>query len=361
MVKQKATASSKKKASPVAKVTLALKPQAVVKRLLSAIPERARDVLTRRYGLGAQAERMTLESIGQMYGITRERVRQIENYALSAIRKSDAYKKEQPAFDELEAFVVALGKILPERELLEKSARDEMTQNHIHFLLVLGQPFTKVREDDDFLHHWFVDDVWAKKIKTALHTLYENFTDDALVPESEMIDMFLEHIRDLSEQYKNEEILKRWLSLSKRIGRNPLGEWGKSTSSNVSLKGVRDYAYLVIRQHGSPMHFTEVAKKIAELFEKEAHIATTHNELIKDSRFVLVGRGLYALKEWGYSTGVVKDVIRDVLKTNGSLTREEIIDRVLKERYVKPNTVLVNLQDTKQFKRLADGRYTLVA
>jgi DNA-directed RNA polymerase delta subunit len=123
---------------------------------------------------------------------------------------------------------------------------------------------------------------------------------------------------------------------------------------------MRDYAYLVIRAHGSPLHFSEVAKKIKKMFGREAHVATCHNELIKDSRFVLVGRGLYALREWGYSTGVVKDVVLDILKKHGSLSKDEIIDLVLKERYVKPNTVVVNLQDTKTFKREGNGKYSLV-
>jgi DNA-directed RNA polymerase delta subunit len=107
------------------------------------------------------------------------------------------------------------------------------------------------------------------------------------------------------------------------------------------------------------MHFREVAKTINELFDHNAHVATTHNELIKDPRFVLVGRGLYALSEWGYSTGVVKDVLRQILETEGPLSREEIIDKVRKERYVKDNTILVNLQDTNLFKRLANGTYAV--
>jgi hypothetical protein len=108
------------------------------------------------------------------------------------------------------------------------------------------------------------------------------------------------------------------------------------------------------------MHFKEVADSIKNLFKKNAHVATTHNELIKDKRFVLVGRGLYALSEWGYSAGVVKDVLRDILKTHGPLTREEIIDKVKKERYVKDNTIIVNLQDTALFKKLPDGNFIIV-
>ncbi len=133
-----------------------------------------------------------------------------------------------------------------------------------------------------------------------------------------------------------------------------------ASSPNVSARGVRDYAFLVLRKHGSPMHFTEVAKAIGAHFDKRAHIATTHNELIKDKRFVLVGRGLYALSEWGYSTGVVRDVIAEVLKKNGPLTREEIVDKVMRERYVKPNTILVNLQNPKYFKKNKESKYSSV-
>ncbi|MDQ5927659.1 MAG: hypothetical protein QG633_97, partial [Patescibacteria group bacterium] len=87
---------------------------------------------------------------------------------------------------------------------------------------------------------------------------------------------------------------------------------------------------------------------------------TTHNELIKDGRFVLVGRGLYALTDWGYMQGVVRDVIKKVLNEHGPLKRDEIIDKVLKERYVKPNTIIVNLQDPEHFEKQSDGAYKLV-
>jgi hypothetical protein len=103
-----------------------------------------------------------------------------------------------------------------------------------------------------------------------------------------------------------------------------------------------------------------VAKLIGEVFKKKAHVATTHNELIKDPRFVLVGRGLYALKEWGYSTGVVRDVIREILKKNGPISKEDVLEKVMKERYVKANTVMVNLQNPKYFKKNKQGLYTVV-
>lgn len=338
---------------------ITFKPKQVVKRLLSSLSPRALDVMTKRYGLGESVDRMTLEAIGKTYGITRERVRQIENFALTAIKKSDAFKKEGEVFDELNKLVVSMGGVVCEEDFLMHISKDESTQNFIYFLLVLGEQFSREKEDENFRHRWIVDDKVSMKVHDAIRELYKTLSHEDLVPESEIVASFLNHLKDVSEEYKNEEITKRWLALSKTIAKNPLGEWGVAQSHNVNARGMRDYAYLIIRKHGSPMHFTEVAKSITQVFGKKAHVATCHNELIKDNRFVLVGRGLYALSSWGYEKGVVKDVIAKLLKKEGPLTKKEIIDQVLKERYVKENTVFVNLQDPKMFKKTKEGKYAL--
>jgi Sigma-70, region 4/HB1, ASXL, restriction endonuclease HTH domain len=339
--------------------SLTIKPKQVVKALLKSLPDRAQEVVVKRYGLGKETEKMTLEAIGKSYGITRERVRQIENYAIANIQKSKEYEAQAPAFKELETMINSMGGVIAEEDLLDAVSKDASTQNHFYFLLVLGRTFKWQKEDDHFKHRWHIDDNHSKKIEEALRKLYKNLKDDDIIPESEMIDTFLNHIEDMNDQYRNTEILKRWLSVSKKVGKNPLGEWGVSSSSNIKAKGMRDYAFLVIRKHGSPIHFREVAKQIQKMFGKTAHVATTHNELIKDPRFVLVGRGLYALSEWGYMSGVVKDVIRNVIEKNGPLTKKEVIEKVLKERYVKENTILVNLQNPKYFKKDKEGKYTV--
>lgn len=339
------------------KASLSFKPKQVTKRLLSVLTRRGQDVIANRYGLNANGARMTLDAIGKKYGITRERVRQIENHSLTLIRKSKEYRELEPVFAELKETILALGGVMAERDLLKLLAKDLTTQNHIHFILVVGEHFIKEKEDEDFRHRWHVDPELSKKIQTALKRLYSKLDDDELVLEGDLINSFLEEVKDLNEKYKNEEVIKRWLALSHRIDKNPLGEWGKTSSPNVNAKGMRDYAFLVIRKHGSPIHFKEVAKAISQYFNKKAHVATTHNELIKDPRFVLVGRGLYALAEWGYMSGVVKDVIRKIIEKEGPLSKDEIIKKVLKERYVKENTILVNLQNTRHFKKDKENRY----
>ncbi len=339
--------------------TITFKPKQVVKRLLSTLSPRALDVITKRYGLGESTDRMTLEGIGGGYSITRERVRQIENFSIMTIKKSDVFKKEQAVFDELDKLIISMGGVVCEEDFLMHLSKDLSIQNHIFFLLVLGDQFKREKEDDNFRHRWIVDDKTSMKVHDGLRKLFASLSHEDLVPEGEIVEAFLNHLKEVAEEYKNEEVTKRWLGLSKTIGRNPLGDWGMTDSHNVSARGMRDYAYLIIRKHGSPMHFTEVAEAITEVFGKKAHVATCHNELIKDPRFVLVGRGLYALSTWGYEKGVVKDVVAKILKKEGPLTKKDIIDRVLKERYVKENTVFVNLQDSKLFKKTKEGKYTL--
>ena len=339
------------------KITLHFKPKEVTRRLLSSLAKRSQDVLVSRYGLGSKSNKLTLDAIGKKYHITRERVRQIENHSLVTIRKSKVYKDSEPIFTELKEVIIGLGGLVAEKDLLKHLSEDSHTQNHFHFLLVIGEEFKREKEDEEFRHRWHVDAALSDKIKTALRKLYAKLSDDELVFESDLINSFLEEVKDLNEKYKNDEVIKRWLSISRKIGKNPLGEWGRFSSSNVNAKGMRDFAFLVIRKHGSPIHFKDVAKAITQYFNKKAHVATTHNELIKDPRFVLVGRGLYALSEWGYMSGVVKDVIKKILEKEGPLPKEKIIEKALKERYVKENTILVNLQNPKYFKKDSSNRY----
>ncbi len=340
--------------------TLDFKPKSIVKKLLDGITPKGRDVLISRFGLGKDQEKNTLEAIGQKYHITRERVRQIENAALANIRKSKTYKESSEIFEKLKSQISSLGGIIAEEDFLNLMApKDKSLQNHLYFLLVAGDMFKRSKEDEDFKHRWHISDPDARKVEEALKKLYKSLSDDELLPESEIIERFLKHLEDINQNYRDAEVLKRWLSISKKIGKNPLGEWGMADSKNVSVKGIRDYAYLAIRKHGSPIHFSEVAKSIEKMFSKKAHVATTHNELIKDPRFVLVGRGLYALTEWGYINGIVRDVIKKILEKNGPLTKKEIVEKVMKERYVKENTIMVNLQNSKYFKKDKENRYGL--
>jgi hypothetical protein len=340
---------------------ISFKPKQVTKRITSHLQDRASDVIMSRFGLTADAAKKTLEEIGKKYNITRERVRQIEDTALNSIKKSDAFKKEQAVFEEIKQLISSLGGIISEHEFLHHISKDQATQNHINFYLELGEAFKKHREDNHFHTRWSVDDETAVTVHDSLKKLYSSLSDEDLVPETEMIKKFFDQLKGVADHYKNEEIAKRWLAMSKTISKNPLGEWGKASSPNIRTRGVKDYAFLVMRRHGSPMHFREVADSIAKTFGRKTHYATCHNELIKDSRFILVGRGMYALAEWGYKAGIAREVIRDILKREGPMVKDDVVEKVMKERYFKKNTILVNLVNPKYFKKNKAGLYSVAS
>jgi hypothetical protein len=336
------------------------KAKEITKKLLKTLPERSADVLVRRYGLGKSVRRETLESVGRSYGITRERVRQIESGAIAALRKSDAYLDNQAVFIEIAGVIKDLGGVVSEERLLDELSNSESMQNHIHFLLVLGNSFTLLKENTNFVHRWYEDKMLSERVHNAVESLHKKITRDQLLAEREIIDRLLEELGDIDESYRKPEIALQWLQLSKRLARNQLGDWGRVGSPGVHMRGIRDMAWLVLRRHGSPMHYSEVAKAIEETFGRKANSATCHNELIKDERFVLVGRGLYALYDWGYTDGLVKDVLIDILKKHGRLSKEELMDTVKRERYVKTNTIMINLQDTDTFGIDENGRYFVI-
>ncbi|MGH7237493.1 MAG: hypothetical protein ACREGF_03080, partial [Candidatus Saccharimonadales bacterium] len=140
------------------------------------------------------------------------------------------------------------------------------------------------------------------------------------------------------------------------------GRWGLIKWPMVNPKNIRDKIYVILKENGQQMHFNEIAAAIkgSDFKRKDVTTQAIHNELIKDQRFVLVGRGIYGLKEWGFKKGTVSDIIADVLREAGQpLHRDEIVKRVLKSRFVKEPTILLNLQGKPQFKRVSRATYDL--
>src|SRR3989338_3785734 len=245
---------------------LSFSPKTVTKDLLAGLPERSRKVLTDRFGLSSKGESRTLDAIGQEYGITRERIRQIENHSLATVRDSESYTAQMTAWEDLKRAIHTLGGVVAEETILVEVPKSEVDRNHIIFLLTVGHHFNDRREDANFKTRWHVDEQLAEAVEHALVNLYESIESHQLTPEEEFIELFNKHLREAGIKNRPPEVLVRWLSISKRIGKNPLGDWGRTESPHVRIKNTRDFAYLTLKRHGSPMHFTEVAKGIEKLF-----------------------------------------------------------------------------------------------
>lgn len=339
-------------------ITLGFKPKAVSKKLLNSLNPRTREVIVKRYGLESE-ERKTLESIGKEYGITRERVRQIENFALNTIKKSKEFTEHESIFEELADIIRNMGILVPEDVFMNSISNDSIIHNHVNFYMTLHPKFSKNKETELFNHSWNIDKDLSNHIHDSLAKLHSSINPEDLLKEEEVISRFVGMLSEVADEYKNNrQVIDRYLKLSKIISKNPLNEWGHSASSNVKARGIKDYAYLILRKEAAPMHFRDVAHAINTTFNKKAHVATCHNELIKDKRFVLVGRGMYGLREWGKVGGTVKDIIKNIITDNGGkMHKDDILRKVLEIRDVKENTVMVNLNNPKYFKKVSVGYY----
>ena len=94
---------------------------------------------------------------------------------------------------------------------------------------------------------------------------------------------------------------------------------------------------------------------------RSVNLQAVHNELIRHDNFVLIGRGIYALSEWGYERGTVAEVIEKILAEKGELAQDQIVDLVLKRREVKKITIVLALKNNKQFVRVGRKQYRLKA
>jgi len=321
----------------------------ICSNLLKVLQKRQREVISRRFGLVASASdrkkagRETLESIGKSFGISRERVRQIERDAFLNLKPE--LKEYQKVFQYFKGYLNGAGGVKKEDLLLENLA-GRNSQNQVFFLLNLGEGFQRFAENSDLHSFWAVKpDSLAESQKII--SLISDKLDKIGKPLK---------IKDLARKIGlNQKVLTSYLEISKKIERNSEDFWGRRDWPEINPRGIKDKAFLVFKKTQKPLHFTEVADLIQAALSQ-----TVHNELIKDPRFVLVGRGLYALREWGYEEGVVKDVISKVLQgAKKPLSKEEILEKVLKQRLVKANTVLLNLSNRKYFSKKPGGYYAI--
>ena len=326
--------------------------QKICQDLIKDLPQRQKDIVEQRFGLEDE-ERKTLEAIGQVYGITRERVRQIEEDGFSKIRPK--LEKYQEVFQYFEGEIEKFGGLRKEDILLNSLAGSKF-QNQVFFLLILGEKFQRFAENKVFHSLWAIDQNSFNFAKEVL-----DFLSKKLLEINQPLS-FANLLKKANLQFKSltSRSLQSYLEISKRIQPGIEGNYGLKDWPEINPRGVRDRAYLVFKKEKRPLHFAQVTRlinnsKFEKISQPPALIQTVHNELIKDQRFVLVGRGLYVLGEWGYQPGVVKDVISMILQEEKKpLTKEEIIDRVLKQRIVKVNTILLNLG---HFPKTANGKY----
>jgi hypothetical protein len=323
---------------------------------------RQKEVIFARFGLdgtGAAAGQ-TLAAIGDKLHVTRERVRQIENGAVSVIKRNISHSTElQGILEKIRKFIAGKGGIAKKSDVVRYAATvaSGAKENHVDFLADASGVFHLYREDDAFHPFYYVTDKDLKSAKTFVEgwVAFLKGRKDKVFAESYEVQL----AGFMKMKAIERAIAENYLSISKHIHKNPYGDTGLGEWPEIRPSTVRDKIYLVLKKHGEPLHFEDIATHInrAKFDDEKALAPTVHNELIKDDRFVLVGRGLYGLKEHGYEAGTAREVIAKILKTKGAMNTTEVIDAVNKQRFFKTNTILINLQNRNFFERMPDGKY----
>jgi len=331
--------------------------QATVKDILSIIDqEREREIITRRFGLYDRRE--TLEQIGELLGITRERVRQLEKAILNKLKTATESGKVT-SINSIEKIIIRklteLGRIARVQDLtshLLNNTSDQRERAHISFIAELAPGLTVINENDNYFHSVGIKDYGdEKKIRSEVDVIVATIKKHGEP-------LTIEQLHDRLS-YEHPDHVRALASVSKLLA-HLKDNWGLIKWPTVNPKNIRDKIYVILAENTKPMHFSEISGSIKDSSFKRKNVTTQaiHNELIKDTRFVLIGRGIYALNSWGFSRGTVADIIADVLKQSATpLHRDEIVKRVLKSRQVKETTILLNLQSKPQFKRVAKATY----
>jgi hypothetical protein len=340
-----------------AKTPSKLNIDAIIADVLGSIErEREREIVARRFGLYDRKE--TLEQIGELLGITRERVRQLEKAVINRLKT--AARGDLPHIKEVEKALTenlaAMGKAARISDITQRltPSNNRQDQARVAFLASLSPSIAVIDDNDHFFHAiGLAAEHTEKAIRDQVNRIIEAIQE---IGEPAGIDTIAQKVGN-----KDAKHVEALASISKDIA-NLHGRWGLTKWPMVNPKNIRDKIYVILHDAKKPMHFSEIAESIKKSDFKRKDVTTQaiHNELIKDKRFVLIGRGIYALREWGYKKGTVADVIAEVLeKEGGPLHRDEIVRRVLKSRQVKETTILLNLQGKTQFKRVAKATYTL--
>jgi DNA-directed RNA polymerase delta subunit len=319
-------------------------------RMIADLGERSKEIVKKRFGLSSKKGE-TLEKIGQHYGITRERVRQI----ISEAMKNVSEKINQEAFLEAEEKIIFTisknGGIVRESEIIEKFNSDGPEEaNAIRFFASCSKEIIEMEEKERLEKSWVLSQNIEKEVREVVSEAEKIIQKEKkLLTDKEIFEKLSQVFPGLTQ-----EKAINYLQVSVRIKKNNFGRWGSRDWMEINPKGTREKVYLVLQENKKPLHFTEIAKLIDkfQLGKRKAHPQTVHNELIKDDRFILVGRGIYALREWGYFEGTIRDIIELILKKNAKpMTREEVTREVLKMRAVKKTTIMINLNNRKHFSK----------
>jgi len=325
-------------------------------RLLNLLTKKEKDIIGRRFSLG-NTTRETLDRIGQSYSITRERVRQIETVALKKLARISMDPSMKAIHNLAFSILVEHGKIMSEDLLVSKMLKSlqnpkNIDVNAMKLAMRVSDKLIKHEKNQFFRPYWRAVDISIGEVKSAIKEIEKILKKNG--------DILL--VENLAVPFKSrypKVFIESVLEIDRRFLRTESG-WGLTNWRFINPRSIKDKILISLRNIAKPLHFTDIIEHVLNDFNSQKSVTpqAVHNELIRHNEFVLVGRGLYGLSEWGLASGTVCDVIKSVFEENdGALKRQEIIEKVLAKRNIRLGTISLNLQKYPFFKRVGRAVY----
>ena len=324
-------------------------------RILRLLTEKEQDVITRRFSLSG-GPRETLDRIGKSFSITRERVRQIETMAIKKLARISMDPSMRFIHELAYSTLIKNGRVMAEDLLvsgmLKKVGSSAIDVNAMKLAMRVSGRLTK-QEKNQFHHpFWHTKDLVIQEVKSLIKAIQKVLQKNG---ETLNIEELKYELRGTHDPIMIVSVLR----IDKGFCEVPQG-WGLASWRHINPRSIKDKILIILKEGEKPLHFTDITQHVLDDFSARKIVTpqAIHNELIRHDEFVLLGRGLYGLKEWGMVSGTVCDVIKTVLLENGGpMKRQEIIEAVLKKREIRIGTISLNLQKYTFFKRVGRAVY----
>ncbi len=333
----------------------------LISNLLILLSPKEKHIIEDRYTLNNRPH-ATLEKIGQEFGVTRERIRQIEKNALKKLARNvgntrlNAFNQYANTVIQKYEGVILEGKLASE---ILSLVNDPKAVNVASLILSmeLDPNLEKVPNTINYYPYFKLKTIEQQEIMNVCEQTISYLGNKNNPENADSIVAALE--KQTGKKFSKQFILS-CLELDRRIKIVKKGI-GLASWRNINPRTLSDKIHYILNEIQKPMHYVEISNRIAEAHfdQKVINVQAVHNELIRDNSFVLIGRGIYALRKWGYEDGTVSDVIAGILKEKGPIARDQIIAEVLKKRQVKRITILLNLKNKPIFERVGRDAYGL--
>lgn len=335
----------------------------LVNNLLLLLSDKEKVVINKRFDLDGTGKK-TLEQIGTEFSVTRERVRQIEKNALSKMKRNVFNTSLRHIHDFANEVVSQNGGLVKEEEFMDSlmsvlNGVEDVNENSVHLSLVLHEDLECIGNTINFYPYVRNKELTDYVLKYASGKLINQLHKYGNVKSVERMHGDLKQV--LKDVDMDINLMKALIGVDKRMAILDNEMVGLLEWRHVHPRTLRDKIMYILRKSKKPMHFNDIAAQIADakFDNRPVNIQAVHNELIRHDQFILIGRGIYALEEWGYESGTVSAVIVRVLKENGELSQDEIVEKVLEKRQVKKITIVLALKNGEKFERVGRKRYKL--